>query len=393
MNVLYVLKRYPRLSETFVVREILELEARGVRIGIDALLPTEPGPQHPDVGLVRAPVRYLPRHPSVRREGVLGAHLGAAARRPVAWVREAIRARRTGTWRRFLQAGLVAQRARREGAGGLHAHFATAAAEVVGHASALAGVPFTVTAHAKDIYSEENARHLRRRVGRARSVVTVSEHNWAHLVRVLPRTDVRVVRNGVAVGEPVGPTVGGPILCVARLAEKKGLDLLVTATALLAAKRPDVRLEIIGGGPLLEPLRDRAERLGIAGAVSFRGPLSSTEVDEAYRRCSMVALPCRIGGDGDRDGMPTVIVEALARAIPVVTTDVVGIGELVRHRRTGLLVPPEDPTRLAEAMAELLDDPALAGELGRAGRRVVAGDYAPARSAALLAQVLTGIEA
>ena len=388
MNVLYVLKRYPRLSETFVVREIAELEARGLTIGIDALLPPEPGPVHPDVAMVAARVRYLPRRPRMRREGVLAAHAAAAARRPVAWAREALRARRGGTWRRFLQAGLVAQRARQEGAQGIHAHFATAAAEVAGHASALAGVPFTVTAHAKDIFTEANAAQLGRRVGRARAVVTVSDHNRAHLASVLPRADVRVVRNGVALRPPTGPVAGGPILCVARLVEKKGLDLLMDAVAILAASRPEVRLELIGGGPLHGPLFRRAEALGIGDVVTFRGPLAPDEVEEAYRRCSMVALACRIGADGDRDGMPTVIVEALAHGLPVVTTDVVGIGELVRHRRTGLLVPPEDPTGLAGAMAELLDDLPLARALGEAGRAAVAGDYDPGRSAASLARVL-----
>lgn len=395
MSVIYVLKRYPRLSETFVVREIAELEARGLEIGIEALLPPEPGPVHPDVATVRARVRYLPRRPRLRRrgDGVLGAHAAIAARRPVAWSREAVRARRAGTWRRFLQAGLVARRVRRENARSLHAHFATAAAEVAGHAAALAGVPFTVTAHAKDIYTQENAARLPGRVERARAVVTVSDHNRAHLLSVLPRADVRVVRNGVALRDPVGPSEGGPVLCVARLVEKKGLDLLVDAIALLAPARPGLRLELIGGGPLMEELRARAGAAGVDGVISFRGPLSPADVEQAYRRCAMVALPCRIGDDGDRDGMPTVIVEALAHALPVVTTDVVGIGELVRHRRTGLLVPPEDPAALAAAIAELLDDGALARRLGAAGRRVVAGEYDPARSAAALAGVLAEVAA
>ena len=125
MNVLYVLKRYPRLSETFIVREIVELEHRGVVVGIDALLPPEAGPRHPMVNHVRARVRYLPRRPHLIDAQALRAHLVVGLRRPVSWVREARRARRDDTWRRFVQAGIVARRVRREDVGVIHAHFAT----------------------------------------------------------------------------------------------------------------------------------------------------------------------------------------------------------------------------------------------------------------------------
>lgn len=202
MNVLYVLKRYPRLSEMFIVREIVELEQQGVTVGIDALLPAEDGPRHPMVDLVHAKVRYLPRRPRLRHAPELVAHVAVGVRRPGVWIREARRARRNGTWRRFLQAGIVARRVRRESVSVIHAHFATAAAEVAGHAAALAAVPFTVTAHAKDIYTHENAELLTRRVAAASTVVTVTDHNRRHLRVELPNTRVALVRNGVPVGAP-----------------------------------------------------------------------------------------------------------------------------------------------------------------------------------------------
>lgn len=387
MNVMYVLKRYPRLSETFIVREVVELEARGVRVLIDALLPAEQGPRHPLVDAVAAPVRYLPRRPRLWWRDVATAHLWCAARRPVTWVREARRARRFGTWRRFLQAGMVARRARHERASVLHAHFATAASEVAGHASALSGIPYTVTAHAKDIFTDENARLLARRVADAATVVTVSEHNRAHLRDVLPTTPVRVVRNAVPVAHAHGPTLDGPILTVARLVEKKGLDLLLQAMVLVHRTHPAVQLHIVGDGPLRDELELLATRLGVAESVTFHGAQPSTFVQDAYRRASLVVLPCRVAGDGDRDGLPTVLVEAMSHALPVVSTDVVGIGELITDQQTGLLVTPESPAALAQAIERLVDDPALAEALGQAGRARVADAYDPARSATQLASV------
>ena len=391
MNVLYVLKRYPRLSETFIVREIVELEHRGVVVGIDALLPPEAGPRHPMVNHVRARVRYLPRRPHLIDAQALRAHLVVGLRRPISWVREARRARRDDTWRRFVQAGIVARRVRREDVGVIHAHFATAAAEVAGHAAALAGVPFTVTAHAKDIYTRENAGLLRRRVEDASTVVTVTDHNRRHLRTELPNTRVALVRNGVPVGDAHGPVVGGPILTVARLVEKKGLDLLIDAMVMVRTLHRSARLEIIGDGPLRAELELRTVELGLADRVRFLGAQPSTVVEAAYGTAAMVVLPCRVASDGDRDGLPTVLVEAMAHAVPVISTDVVGIGELIDDGTTGLLATPDDPADLARAIVTLIDDPVRADMLGRAGRQQVMAAFDPAMSARELEAVFEGV--
>lgn len=388
--VLYVLKRFPRLSETFVVREIAALETLGERILIDALLPPEDGPAHPEVALLEADVRYLPPRPSLLEPSVCRAHARLFLRRPRTWLREARHARRDGTWRRFLQAGLTAERARERRARHLHAHFATAAAEVAGIAGRLASLPVSVTAHAKDIYQEEHAPLLARRLAGAATVVTVSAHNRAHLERVLPRAAVAHIPNGVAVPEAAhGPHPAGVVLCVARLVAKKGIDTLLSALA--ALDRPDVRAEIVGGGPLEQALRDQAATLGLDGRVRFLGPVAFPAVEEAYRGAAMVVLPCRVSPDGDRDGLPTALTEAMARGLPVISTDVAGIPEIVRHGETGLLVPPDDPHALAEAIASLLSDAALGRSLGAAGRALMASDHDPARSALALQRVHGGV--
>jgi colanic acid/amylovoran biosynthesis glycosyltransferase len=256
----------------------------------------------------------------------------------------------------------------------VHAHFATAAAVVARDAGALTAVPETVTAHAKDVFHRDNAPLLPDRLRGVAAVVTVTEHNAVHLRQVLPGMPVHVVRNGVHLSAARAATGSreGPLLCVSRMVPKKGIDCLLTAFAVLARQRPGLRLEIIGFGPLDAALRRQAEDLGIGGRVDFRGPLSSAEVQEALDRCSMVVLPCRIDESGDRDGLPTVLLEALACGTPVVTTDILGLPELVRHGETGLLVAPDDPVGLTGAIATLLDDPVHATALGAAGRRLVA---------------------
>ena len=381
--VVYVLKRFPRLSETFVLRELLELEARGERILIEALLPPEDGPRHPELAELRATVRYLPRRPRLRHPSIALTHARLAARRPRTWVRIALRARRAGTWRRFLQAGLVAERTRREGARHIHAHFATAATEVGRDAGALAGVDVTVTAHAKDIFQHDNAALLRARLAGVAAVATVSEFNADHLRRMLPGTEVRHIPNGIPPAAAAPVPTGGPVLCVARLVPKKGVDMLIEA----AARLPDARVEIIGDGPRRDDLAALARERGVADRVRFAGSLPSSEVEQAFERCSMFVLPCRVAPDGDRDGMPTSMLEAMARAVPVISTDVVGVREVVIHEQTGLLVPPDDSSLLAEAIARLAHEPAFAQALGERGRALVTERFDPRRSGRLLQEL------
>ncbi len=394
-SVLYVLKRYPRLSETFITRELLELEAIGCRLGVDSLMPQEDGPRHADVDRVRAEIRYLPRHPKLTDRVILVAHLRNGMRRPLRWSRLAVTARRKGGWWQFLQAGLVADRVKRESFDSLHAHFATAAADVARDASALSGRPFTITAHAKDIYHDDNAGSLPDRVRGAATVVTISAFNMRHLASNLPGSTLAMVPNGVpgrppAVPTPPGNGDSGPVLCVARLVEKKGVDVLIDAVALLTAAHPHLVVEIIGGGPLDEALRAQAKAASVDKVIRFLGPQPSDVVDAAYLRCAMVVLPCRVAANGDRDGMPTVILEAMARGLPVISTTVVGISEAVKPGVTGLLVQPDDPAALAGAIDELLQDADARIRLGAAGRALVRSHYDPGRSAALLFDVFAG---
>ncbi len=395
MKVLYVLKRYPRLSETFIVREVLGVEHQQVVIGIDSLMPAEEGPRHPEVDRVVGQVRYLPSKPRPTDRGMISLQMRLMVRHPYRWLVEILAVvrqpsvRKAG-WRRFLHAGLVADRARRDGFDHIHAHFATGASEVAVVAGKLSGLPVSVTAHAKDIFQQENSVRVVSRLRQVDEIVTISSFNQAHLRSLLPDRAIHHVPNGVTLGPPHGGTRGGPLLCVSRLVDKKGIDTLIEALALLRSDRPDLRLEIVGSGPLDDHLHDLAERLKVADRVTFFGALPSTEVEAAYERCSVVVLPCRVTQDGDRDGLPTVLVEALGRSVPVISTSVVGIPELVRHGETGLLVEPNDPSALAAAIDKLTADHALAHDLGSNGRQLVAAAYDPTDAAKKLVAVWKG---
>jgi glycosyltransferase involved in cell wall biosynthesis len=390
-RVLYVLKRFPRLSETFVLREILGLEAVGVRVSVDSLLPDDGEAGHPELTQLKASVRYLPRRPRLNDRVLLSAHLRIALRSPARWSRIALRAQRRGHWRRFLQAGLVADRVASEGVTHVHAHFATAAAEVAAMAAQLAGVTCSVTAHAKDIHHRDNRDLVADRLSGCISVVAVSRANVLYLRAILDSrrasVDVQLIRNGVSVAAPARPERAGTLLCIARLVPKKGVDVLLRAAAILAPQYPDLRVDVIGTGPLLDDLLALRDELGLEDVVSFCGRATSTEVGIAIRGSRAVVLPCRVDEAGDRDGMPTVLVEALANGVPVVSCDVAGVSELVRDGETGLMVGSDDPAALADAMAELLDNPQLAARLGRAGRELVNVGYRPDEATKRLLQI------
>jgi len=379
LRVLYVLKRFPRLSETFILREILALEASGVRVMVDSLHAAEPGPRHRELESLEADVRYLPRHPQLRHRAVASAHLRIFLHAPMRWWSRARGARRQGTWEGFLKAGLVAARARAADAGVIHAHFATGAAEVARDASALAGIPHTVTAHAKDLFHRDNVGHIGERLEAAAAVATVSSYNVDYLRKLLPGVPVHLVPNPLPPFPATGWSTQGRLLCVARLVPKKGVDLLIDALAIVSPRRPDLRLQIVGDGPLRDDLEARARKAGVADRIEWSGSLSSDGVRDAMRNARAFVLACRIDADGDRDGMPTVLVEAMMAGVPVISTDVAGIRELVRDGETGLLVRADDPQDLAAAIERLADEPRTADRLARAGRALVLRAFDPQR--------------
>lgn len=389
----YVVKRFPRYSETFIVNEILAHEAAGWEIEIFSLRP--PNDTHFQDALcrVRAPVCYL------SSDGIKGVDFWAAANRaaelcPELW-RE-LPAAAGEDARDVYQAFLLAEEATRRGVGHLHAHFASSPTSVARLAARFAGLPYTFTAHAKDIFHESvRPADIARKLADADAVVTVSDYNLEFLRRSYGSAAARVRRiyNGLdltrfAYGEPRERPPA--IVAVGRLVEKKGFADLVAACSLLAGWGRDFRCEIIGTGPLEGDLRALIERHGLRGRVSLVGPRPQSEIVDRIRDASLFAAPCVVGGDGNRDGLPTTVLESMALGTPCVSTDVTGIPEVLQDGETGLLVAQNGPADLAVAMARLLADTPLQIRLARAARRTIERDFDVVKNTAILRPLFEG---
>jgi colanic acid/amylovoran biosynthesis glycosyltransferase len=359
----YVVKRYPRYSETFIVNEILEHEANGLQIDIFSLRPPVDTHFQDAISRVKAGVTYLPQRSS-RSTGFWNSLLAAASEMPDVWrVLSETPAIDTET---VYHAAHLALNVRQRGITHLHAHFASSPASVASLASAFAGVPFTVTAHAKDVFHESvDHGDLLRKLTSASTVVTVSDFNVDFLRAMFgPESlPVRRIYNGLDLNYfSYVPPVDRPrrIVAVGRLVEKKGFIHLIDACALLARAGVTFDCQIIGSGPEQENLRRRVTQLGLDECVHLCGPLPQRDVIELLRSAAVFAAPCVAGTDGNRDGLPTVLLEAMALGTPCISTPVTGIPEVIKHGVTGLMVPEADAHQLATAMEHVLDDNNLA---------------------------------
>ena len=381
----YVVKRYPRYSETFIVAEIAAHEAAGLEVEIFSLFPPNDPHFQDAIARLRAPVHYLPPPGKGAAERLWAALHDAAAVLPGFWS-ELAAMRSEDAWL-VHQAAVLANAVHRAGIDHLHAHFASATATVARLASRFANVPYTFTAHAKDIF-HENVRSdaLRQNLGEAAAIVTVSDYNRDYLMHVYGAAAARVQRvyNGVDLETfPfTSPERRAPrIAAVGRLVEKKGFADLIEACGLLRDRGVSLECVIVGAGPSGPALREMIERGGLDDRVQLLGPRPRTDVVAQIRAAAALALPCVIGADGDRDGLPTVLVEAMALGTPCVSTDVTGIPELVEPGDSGLVVPQHDPPALAAALELLLTDPALRVRLARGARRRVETEFDIRRTA------------
>ena len=396
MRIGYVVKRFPRYSETFVVTEVLAHEMAGWEVEIFSLRPPNDTHFQDLLARVRAPVRYLPSEG--RRPADFWAALQEARQlMPAAWT--ALDAARGEAAGEVHQALVLAVEVRRRGIQHLHAHFATSAATVTRLAARMAGVPFTFTAHAKDIY-HENVRpdDLRRKLTEAAAVVTVSDFNLAYLRDAYgpAAAGVRRIYNGLDLDRfpYLDPGARPPrVVAVGRLVEKKGFDVLVEAAALLAGRGTSFAVDIIGGGELEEALARQVQERRLADRVRLLGPRPQAEMIRLVADAAAFAAPCVVGRDGNRDGLPTTLLEAMALGTPCVSTDVTGIPEVLRDGETGLVVPQGDPQALAAALARLLGSPELRVSLAQRARRRIEQDFDARANSARVRQVVSEVQA
>ena len=374
----YVLKVFPRLSETFIVSEILELERQGFDVEIFSLkAPTETR-FHGQLSQLRAPITYLSKAESAGAQacGAEAARLDLDPTSTGKAFLKCLRDEGKDYLKVFPPALALAALTRRRGIQHLHAHFASLATRTTVLAHMLTGVDFSFTAHAKDIYHQSvNQEVLADALERSKFAVTVTDYNVARLEECSPvaRRKIRRIYNGIDLDrfrpQPLPRTQPPEIVSVGRLVEKKGFPYLIEACRLLKDRGRDFRCTIIGGGDKEQPLRQQVAELGLTDIVSLTGPLSSDAVMAAITRGVMLALPCIVGEDGNQDALPTVMIEAMALGRPVVSSDLSGVTEIVDHGETGLIAPQRDSLGLAEAMDRLLGDPELQAACGRAGRR------------------------
>jgi glycosyltransferase involved in cell wall biosynthesis len=383
-RVVYLVRSWPRLSQTFIVNEVLALERRGVALDVVSLVRSGETVVQPQVADVRAPISYLddpePRgrlHRSVfaAAPGRYLAALALVLRRP----RLAAGYGDCSALECFDHAVWVAAHIRMTRATHVHAHFAHDPALVGMLAARLTGVPFTFTGHARDLL-QIPPRSLAARAEHATTLITCCEANVTYIRETLPdgsKIPVQVIHHGVDLDRfspSTGRGGGGvpALVSVGRLVEKKGFDDLLRALARIDAP---FSLRIYGDGPLHAELVRMRDDLGLAGRVDFMGGRDSDEIVAALAAADAFVLTPTTTEDGDRDGIPNVLVEAMACGLPVVTTTAGGITELVEHGINGLLCDPEDVTAISGSIGELIADPELRHRLGAAGRRAVEADY------------------
>ncbi len=400
-GIAYIIMGFPRLSETFIANEVHLLESMGLRLRLFSVKQEKEPKSHPVVRAIRARCNYLPRATSLSGHTLprwlfdnlprfAAAHRRVARAHPWRYLRTAASALAM-SWRyrkspfalrkvfikEFLQAGHIARALLDDpSVAHLHGHFCHGVTTITWFVSRLTGLPFSFTAHAKDIYQAElnPGDLLERKLGAARFVATCTAANAAVLRERAPDASVvHTIYHGLDTHYfTPAPRRSNPaplILSVGRFVHKKGFEFLIDACDRL--KRRGIRFGcvIVGEpGEAGEAMAAQIRRLSLEGCVQLRSAVTQDMLREIYRDARVFALPCQVMADGDRDGIPNVLAEAMAMGVPVVSTPISGIPELIDADTHGLLVPPADPDALADALQRVLTDDVLHARLSTAGR-------------------------
>lgn len=401
----FVLKGYPRLSETFIAEEIAALERAGLRLQIWSLRHPTDSLTHPVHRDIRAPVFYLPEYlhhaPWRVLRGVWAGLWRTGFRRALLlWGRDLLRDPTRNRIRRFGQA-LVLARELPPHITGLHAHFLHTPSSVARYTALLRGTGWSFSAHAKDIWTSPEWE-LGEKLADCSWGVSCTAAGTDYLNEIAARfgrsAPVHLLYHGLPLARFCAPSPGlaagaardggdraQPVrlVSVGRLVDKKGYDILLRALALLP-QDCHWQLTHIGAGPLAGQLRDQASELGLAGRIDWRGATDQAGVLAALRAADLFVLACRVSGDGDRDGIPNVLMEAQSQMLACVTTKVSAIPELIVDGKTGALVAPEDPEALSRALSQLIASPDKRCTMGQAARARVEADFAMDRCIAPL---------
>jgi glycosyltransferase involved in cell wall biosynthesis len=367
-----LVKRFPRLSETFVLNEFLELRRQGLSVRLYAVMDPSETAVQPEAAALRHEVGYL--RPGSWLAMVPGM-AGAAWRHRIglpAVVRLLLSRRSLATLRHCGKALVLVDELDRIGAVHLHAHFAHGPAAVAYLAHLVSGIPFSFTAHANDLYTTP-VGYIAQRSAAATFVATCTGANRTYLEDTVGADPAKVVvcRHGVDLerfSAVQRNPVPGRLLSIGRLVPKKGFDVLIRACRILADRGVAFECRIIGSGPQRDDLRALVASHGMADTVVLGPSRPQTELLVEYGQAEVFVLCPSVMGDGDRDGIPNVILEAMAVGVPVVATAISGIPEIIEDGRTGCLGPPGDPLAVADMLERLLGDPLARETLSSAGR-------------------------
>ena len=347
----FLVKTFPKLSETFIFGEVLGLERLGVNLHLFALVPPAEAQRHGAASNVKAPIRYLPQWRWLPPLALWRDHWALFRQAPGRYRKALGFARRrseAGGLRDWINAGWLARRLQEAGINHLHSHFISQPTGIAELVQQLSGIGYSISAHAKDIYlSPPDVLH--RKLAAARFCVTCTGYNRNHLDRIAAGTTTvhrqyhginleRFQRRRDAVETPAErPPL---LLSIGRYREKKGFTTLIDACHRLRERSREFRCQIIGYGPDHLKLQQQIDELGLSRHVQLVEPMTHEQIIERYCKASLFVLPSLIASDGDRDGIPNVLLEAMAMELPVISTRVSGIPEVIEHGATGLLVDP-----------------------------------------------------
>ena len=365
----YIFERFPKFSQTFCYREIVELFHQGIRPAIFSLRRPDFGPEIKWDDAIISTVHQLPEGDCFAR---LADEASATLPKPVRKTLHEWRGKPDSL--RLHQATYIGTRLKKIGVRHLHTHFAGMAARTAFWIGKFFGISYSLTVHANDIFVPTNFEiGLSQILSSASAIIAVSDFAANQLRERFPENADRICRvyNGIDCTqfEPAQFEPPPLILSIGRLISKKGFDVLIDACALLRQGGHGFRCEIIGEGPLFAELNARIDRQDLREAVCLVGPQTQSEIVTRLRKATVFALPCRIDSDGAMDNLPTVIMEAMAAGLPVVSTDIGGVSEMVRDGETGMLVAQNNPAATADALTRLLSDLDLAQSFGGNGRQ------------------------
>jgi glycosyltransferase involved in cell wall biosynthesis len=397
-KIAYITGEYPRATDTFIQREVAGLRARGLSVETCSIRRTDPAHHVGDEQRAEAARTFHVLEAALRPAGLIRAHAGCAMRAPKRYfqaLRLGWRTRAPGVKAAlyqlvyFAEAGVLAQHMQKRGITHLHNHIATASCTVSMLASRMSGIPFSFTLHGPDIFFEPHRWRLDAKIGEAQFVTCISHFCRAQAMNFSSPEmwgKLHIVHCGIEPERYAPPAAakGKRLLFVGRLASVKGVPVLLSALQSLKERHPEMRCTLIGDGPERARLKARAREMGLDGMTEFAGYKSQTEVAEALAQSDLFVLP------SFAEGVPVVLMEAMAAGVPVVTTHVAGIPELVRDGVHGILAHPGDPASLAGAIDALLDDPRRAHVMGLAGRETVQRDFNIAHETEWLAALFAG---